>query len=122
MDVTMVDNAAGNPVSSVNIFQPSQTSDAGPMRNIEHQKEDSGAEKTVSKEMMKKIAESVQEQISLMNSSLSFQTYGKDNDKIAIIVSDKDTGKVIREIPAKEVRQMQEKLDELIGLIYNGSA
>lgn len=117
MNVAVVDNT-GKAVLSANILQPLQIGDSGPPRKSE----DASQEKTVSGEMMKKIAESVQSQISIMNSSLSFQAYGKNNDKIAIVVSDRTTGEVIREIPAKEVQQMQAKLDELIGLIFNGLA
>ena len=120
MDVAMVENATGNAGLSANIFQPPQVNDASLSRKSESVREDAIQEKSASNETMKKIAESVQAQISVMNSSLSFQVYGKN--KVAIIVSDKTTGKIIREIPAKEVQQMQAKLDELIGLIFNGSA
>ncbi|MGV8056608.1 MAG: flagellar protein FlaG [Smithellaceae bacterium] len=122
MEVAMVDNVTGNANLSANIFQAPQVSDTDPSRKSKPAKEDVSQEKSVNNDRMKKIAESVQEQINVMNSSLSFQAYGKDNDKIAIVVSDKITGKIIREIPAKEVQQMQAKLEELIGLIFNGSA
>ena len=39
--------------------------------------------------------------------------------EISVIVTDKDTGKVIREIPPKEIQDLQTKLGELIGLIFN---
>jgi uncharacterized FlaG/YvyC family protein len=32
---------------------------------------------------------------------------------------DRDTGKVIREIPAKEVQALQDKMSELVGIIYD---
>lgn len=122
MEVAMIDSTAGSSGLSANIFQTSPANDANQQKKGETIREDVNEEKYTSNEMMKEIAESVQEQINLMNSSLSFQVYGKDNDKIAIVVSDKATGKVIREIPAKEVQKMQVKLDELIGLIFNGLA
>ena len=78
--------------------------------------------KNFSNNTLKKIVENIQEQINVINSSLSFQVYGNDKDRMAIVVSDKETGKIIREIPSKEVQQMQTKLDELIGLIFNGLA
>lgn len=122
MEVAMIDSTTGSGGVSANIFQTSPANDANAQKKSETIREDVKGEKSASNEMMKEIAESVQEQINLMNSSLSFQVYGKDNDKIAIVVSDKATGKVIREVPAKEVQKMQVKLDELIGLIFNGLA
>lgn len=120
MNVTSVD-IIGNSASTGNIFQLPQMNEAA-SRSAESTKENSAKGNAVSAESMKKIAEAVQEQINVMNSSLSFQAYGKNNDKIAIVVTDKTTGKVIREIPSHEVQQMQAKLEELIGLIFNGSA
>jgi flagellar protein FlaG len=121
MDVAMVENT-GNANLSRNIIQSMQATDVDPAKKNEPANEASGQGKSASNETMKEIAESIQEQISVMNSSLSFQAYGNNEDKIAIIVTDKTSGKVIREIPAKEIQQMQAKLDELIGLIFNGSA
>jgi flagellar protein FlaG len=121
MEVGVVDNI-GNAGLSGNISQPSSAIDSSVLKKNEPAQEDSDQGKQVSSEMLKIIAETVQAQIDVMNSSLSFQAYGKNNDKCAIIVSDRTTGKVIREIPPKEVQQMQAKFDELIGLIFNGSA
>lgn len=121
MDVAMVDNVSNAAISG-NVFSPVQVSDPGPPKKSESDKSAAPKESPVSSDTLKKIAESVQAQISVINSSLSFQAYGKNNDKFAIVVSDKTTGKIIREIPSKEVREMQAKLDELIGLIFNGSA
>jgi flagellar protein FlaG len=121
MEVATVDNISSAGLTG-NISQPSSAIDSSALKKNEPAQEDAAPDKQVSSEMLKIIAETVQAQIDVMNSSLSFQVYGKDNDKCAIIVSDKTTGKVIREIPPKEVQQMQAKLDELIGLIFNGSA
>jgi flagellar protein FlaG len=57
-----------------------------------------------------------------MNISLSFSTYGKQNDEISVTVTDRDTGKIIREIPPKDIQDLQTKLGELIGLIFDHSA
>jgi Uncharacterized flagellar protein FlaG len=56
-----------------------------------------------------------------MNISLSFSRYGNKGEEISVIVTDKDTGKVIREIPPKDIQDLHTKLGELIGLIFNHS-
>ena len=43
----------------------------------------------------------------------------EENDGITIIVTDKDTGKVIRQIPAKEVLELNRKMEEIAGIIFD---
>jgi len=43
----------------------------------------------------------------------------EENDEITIIVMDKDTGKVIRQIPAKEVLELNRKMEEIAGIIFD---
>ncbi len=54
-----------------------------------------------------------------MNVSLQYSVYGAKDDKIAVKVVDRDTGKVIREIPAKEIQALQDKMSELVGMIFD---
>ena len=72
-------------------------------------------------EAAKQLLQEVQSQMDSMNISLSFSIYGKKGDEICIIVTDKDTGKVIREIHPKEIQDLQTKLGEIMGLIFNHS-
>ena len=41
------------------------------------------------------------------------------NGGVTIIVTDKDTGKVIRQIPAKEVLDLNRKMEEIAGIIFD---
>ncbi len=43
----------------------------------------------------------------------------EENDGVTIIVTDKDTGKVIRQIPAKEVLELNRKMEEIAGIIFD---
>jgi len=70
---------------------------------------------------VRRMVEEIRSQFNTMNLSLSFSTYGKNNEKISIAVVDKETGKVVREIPPKQLQQLSMKLDELIGLLFNES-
>ncbi len=45
---------------------------------------------------------------------VSFSTYGSRNEHIAIVIMDKATGKVIREIPTKEMQKLHGHLDVLV--------
>jgi flagellar protein FlaG len=68
------------------------------------------------------MTERIQGHLDRMSISLRFSTYGKDNEKISVTVYEKDTGKVIREIPPEEFQRLNEKMEEVIGLIFNGNA
>jgi flagellar protein FlaG len=76
------------------------------------------AEASVGHAEVKQIVEQMQGQLDRMNVSLKYSVYGKD-DKVAVKVVDRDTGKVIREIPPKEVQALQDKMSELVGMIFN---
>ena len=54
-----------------------------------------------------------------MNVSLKFSTYGENDERTAIIVTEKETDKVIREIPPKELQQLYMKMHELVGMLFN---
>jgi flagellar protein FlaG len=64
----------------------------------------------------------IQSQIDRMNVSLTFSTYGDRGENIAVVVANKETGKVIREIPSKEIQHLYAKMSELAGMILNGDA
>lgn len=65
-------------------------------------------------------AAQVQEHITSRSISLSFSTYGKKNDKISVAVIDEETGKVIREIPPEELQRLSGKLEEMVGMVFDG--
>jgi flagellar protein FlaG len=73
----------------------------------------------VSTAELKQAVEQMQGQLDSMNISLQFSVYGDNDNKIAVKVVNRDTGKVIREIPAKEVQALQDKMSELVGMILD---
>ncbi|HTY25045.1 MAG TPA: flagellar protein FlaG [Desulfomonilaceae bacterium] len=68
---------------------------------------------------LKQIVGQMQDQLDSMNISLQFSVYGHNDDKVAVKVVDRDTGKVIREIPPKEIQALQVKMSELVGMIFD---
>ncbi|MDD5170246.1 MAG: flagellar protein FlaG [Syntrophales bacterium] len=74
------------------------------------------------KEQMKRMVEDIQRNLSNMNVGLEFSTYGKNNDQISIVVVEKDSGKVIREIPSKEIQSLYTKMSEIAGLLLHNRA
>ena len=72
----------------------------------------------VDDQAIQELAAKIQEQHN--NISLSFSTYGQKGDKISVTVSEKDTGKVIREIPPEEIQQLSGKMEKMLGMLFNG--
>lgn len=70
----------------------------------------------------RELTEKIQANLDRMNISLKFSTYGKNGEKISVTVFDKQTGEVIRKIPPEEFQRLHEKMQEVIGLIFNGKA
>jgi flagellar protein FlaG len=70
-------------------------------------------------EQLSFMVKQMQEHIKQMNVSLEFSTYGNRGEKVAVVVADKETGEVIREIPPKEIQNLYARMSELAGLIFN---
>lgn len=73
----------------------------------------------VSAAQVEQMVADMQYQLDSMNISLQYTLYGDHAEKIAVKVVNKDTGVVIREIPPKEMRALQAKMSELVGMIFN---
>ena len=70
-------------------------------------------------EQIKKIVSEMRTQLADTNVSVNFSTYGNHGEKIAVVVTDKASGKVIREIPSKELQKLYQNIDELVGKVIN---
>lgn len=71
---------------------------------------------------MRQMVEQMQSHLDSMNVSLKYSFYGKRGEKLAVQVVNRETGEVIREIPAKEMQTLQMKMSELVGMIFNDQA
>ena len=76
-------------------------------------------DKPLNKQEIKHLTEKVQNCLDKVNINLKFSTYGKDDERTAVAVVEKETGKVIREIPPEELQQLYLKMGELVGMFFN---
>lgn len=113
-----------HPVEAGSPIQPVSGVSALPTRADEAtaKDEESVSEKAVNPEKVRQMIGEIQEQIDTMNVNLSFSTYGEQGEHIAVVVADKETGEVIREIPSKEIQDLYRKMSELSGVIFNREA
>lgn len=72
-------------------------------------------------EQLKEAAEKINEFIEAMTHDLSFSV-DKDTNRTVVKVLERDSGEVIRQIPAEEVLKIAKMLDELKGLIIREEA
>jgi flagellar protein FlaG len=70
-------------------------------------------------EHLKALAADVQKNLQIMhNVDLQFSVH-EASGRMMVVVKEESSGKVIREIPAKEVLNLAAKLDEMIGLLVD---
>lgn len=50
-------------------------------------------------------------QLNPVQTKVSFTTYGSRNERIAVVVKNRETGEVIREIPSREMQKLHVHLD-----------
>ena len=79
-----------------------------------------GGEAAASSEQVRRMVEEIQSQIQRMNVSLEFSHYGGRGEKIAVIVTDKASGEVIREIPSRQIQNLYNSINDLVGIIFDG--
>ncbi|MCX7822284.1 MAG: flagellar protein FlaG [Syntrophobacterales bacterium] len=72
----------------------------------------------MSLEETRKLAEEIQKYLSEINISLSFDVDDKTNDIVVKIIN-RETGKMIRQIPPEELLKLRQKLEELVGVLVN---
>ena len=49
-----------------------------------------------------------------LQTDISFSTYGSRNEHLAVVVTNKETGKVIREVPSQEMQKLHVHLDVVV--------
>ncbi len=77
-----------------------------------------GKEKAISPEELENILNDLKKKLSLLNTQLKIQV-DKDTDIVVVKVIDKETQKVIRQIPPEYVLKIAKYLDEIAGLLFS---
>ncbi len=90
-----------------------------PQGDSSQTQQSSGRGAAANSEELKRMVGKMQDQIDSMNVSLQYSTYGDNGEKIAVTIVNKETGQVVREIPAKELQDMYTKMSQLAGMIFN---
>jgi flagellar protein FlaG len=122
MDITVNKIGAGAlsiPDSASN-QQVDQT--AAKQETFERQGDISSDVQLANETYIEEMTEKIQQYLDNRNINIAFSTYGSKNEKISVTVTEKETGKVIREIPAEELQRLSARMDELMGMIFNDQA
>ena len=70
------------------------------------------------KKELQHLTEQLNREISPLNTGLEFK-YNDKIDNFSVFVIDKQTDKVIREIPSKDALKLMEKMKELVGMLFD---
>jgi len=73
----------------------------------------------LNKQAVEDLAEKIQESLNKLDINLNFSTYGENDERTAITVTEKGTGKEIRKIPSEELQHLYAKMNELTGILFN---
>lgn len=82
-----------------------------------HQKENL----QVSPELLEEVIKNLKEKLSMLNTQLQIQI-DKETDIVVVKVIDRQTKKVIRQIPPEYVLKIAKYLDEIAGLLFSEKA
>ena len=90
-----------------------------PAKGREGGSETSHAANAVNNQSLEEITKKIEDSVANSNISLDFSRYGEKSDKISVTVKEKESGKIIREIPPEELQRLQIKMEELVGILLN---
>ncbi|HOM06873.1 MAG TPA: flagellar protein FlaG [Syntrophales bacterium] len=85
-------------------------------------RDDGGGAAAVAEEAVASVVEEMQARVNGLNLKVEYTTYGEKGERVAIVVSDRETGRVIREIPPKEIQQLYLRFQELQGILFDRRA
>ncbi len=86
--------------------------------SIDRTKQFNSQVKQPSPSELKKVINKINENVSKLNKDVRF-SYNDTLKSLVVKVIDAKTGKVIREIPPQEVINLQKKLSEVVGIIFD---
>ena len=124
MDVKPIENVQATQqlnsktVQALNQRQAVKTQET--LRNQLQQKEKLKNEK-ISAEVIEKVVEELKKKLSMLNTQLQIRI-DKDTNITVVKVIDKQTHKVIRQIPPEYVLKIAKYLDEIAGILLNEKA
>ena len=82
--------------------------------------ENKGMEKSLSDMMLKKTVENLNDYMDDLQTDLGFSITNKGNDhEIIVEIRNRKTNEVIKQIPPKELLDIQKKMEELTGLLFD---
>lgn len=74
-----------------------------------------------SKEEMKQTVEAINDYMDELQTNLGFSIHDK-TDQIIVTITNRETEEVIKQIPAKELVTIREKMEELTGILFSKTA
>lgn len=83
----------------------------------ESSKSDPGTDARITVDLEKTV-EKVKEFAKKFTTKLSFVVDPNSKESI-IYVTNKDTGKIIRQIPPEDIQEMNKKMDEIVGILFS---
>lgn len=87
---------------------------------IENSKNESGKDARITVDLEKTV-EKVKEFAKRYTTKLSFAVDPESRESI-IYVTNKETGKIIRQIPPEDIQKINKKMDEIVGLLFSRRA
>lgn len=68
-----------------------------------------------------KMVKDIQDRLDSMGNRLNF-SLREDPNAVVVQVTDRESGELVKQFPPEEVLDLRKKLDELVGLLFDGKA
>ncbi|MEW6426636.1 MAG: flagellar protein FlaG [Thermodesulfobacteriota bacterium] len=82
-----------------------------------------GGKKTLNREDAARLVQEIQQRLDSIGGNLQLGiNQDKKSESIVVKVTERKTGTVIRQVPSEELLQLKQKLEDLVGLLFDQKA
>jgi flagellar protein FlaG len=75
----------------------------------------------LSNEELTEVVENIQSRLEVVGTNLGFSIHEETED-LVVEITNRENGELIRQIPSEEVLELQARLDELVGILFDKKA
>lgn len=109
------------PAQEVGGQQDTQVVDNTKIQRLEDVQKEKAAFKGGVSEEVRELAEEMNEIMDDLQTSLGFSIREELNNQVVVEIKNRETGDLVRQIPAEQLITIKEKMDEFTGLIFDQS-
>ncbi len=86
-----------------------------------HEKTEQSARLQLTQEEVSELVGKIQERLDLMGTRLGFAVH-QETQSVVVQIMDRESGELLKQLPSEELLSLRQKLEDLVGLLFDSKA